>query len=237
MLTTLKYTLPALVIGLLIAADHASADRREGRISWKRCPHSCATEKINKKDCRDWRQGDICMVEDLTKPRQSGVREDTDGKLGENEYPGPNTFRNQDSFTRPPQSPTPWATSTPTWGQNNNYPTQCSGENLRFIRAPRIDVYDLRSRGNLFGDKYRVRGTIEGTCISEAGYFEDGRLVEKIPVNTTPEFKRYEFEVNIRGDSSRDPEIRAYSANGEREEVELSRMVEKEFGSDSRGGW
>jgi hypothetical protein len=177
------------------------------------------------------------MVEDLTKARQAGVREDNDGKLGDNEYPGPNTFKQRDSFNRPPSEPTPWATATPAWGPPSGVATQCTGENLRYLRAPKVEVYDLRSRGNILGDKYRVKGVIEGTCVAEAGYYEDGRMVEKIPVSTTPEFKRFEFEVTIRGDSSRRPEIRAYSANGDRDEVELSRMTEREFGSGYQGGW
>lgn len=174
------------------------------------------------------------MVEDLTKPRQPGVREDTDGRIGDNEYPGPNTFRLASPTSTPPSSTWQPPAAPPPVGAAA--PSDCTGPNSRYIRRPRVDVYDIKSRGNIFGSKYRVRGSIEGTCISEAAYFESGRSVEPIQIITTPEFRRFEFEVTINGDDRRSPEIRAYATNGERDEIDLGRLVEKEFGNGG-GGW
>ncbi len=71
-----------------------------------------------------------------------------------------------------------------------------------------------------FGDKVKVRGSVEGVCIAEAGLFEEGRKEENIPVVTTPQFRRFEFEVSSR--TSKEPEIRAYNTEGRRDVYPVS---------------
>jgi hypothetical protein len=57
-------------------------------------------------------------------------------------------------------------------------------------------------------------------CISEAGLFENGRRVERIPTATDPRFQRFEFEVTTRLDER--PEIRAYNTDGDRDIADIT---------------
>jgi hypothetical protein len=89
------------------------------------------------------------------------------------------------------------------------------------ISRPYINIARVRPTGNVFGSKYKVFGSVEGMCLVEAGYFEGGRKVSNIPVAPTRDFRRFEFEVTIRGDEF--PELRAYTINGDREVRQLDR--------------
>lgn len=92
---------------------------------------------------------------------------------------------------------------------------RCNSTYNQNIAAPYVNVYEVRKIGNLFSEKYKVKGSIEGVCLAEAGYFEQGRKVEDFKFQTTPAFARYEFEVTVR--ASKRPEIRVYNSNGERD--------------------
>ncbi|MCO6431361.1 MAG: hypothetical protein J5J00_10910 [Deltaproteobacteria bacterium] len=48
--------------------------QREGKVTSRPCPHSCKTAGLADKDCRDWREGNTCFVEDLTKSSISDSR-------------------------------------------------------------------------------------------------------------------------------------------------------------------
>lgn len=52
-------------------------------------------------------------------------------------------------------------------------------------------------------------------CIVEAGYFEFGKKIEDIRVRPDRKFKRFDFDVIVKGD--RAPEIRVYNINGDRD--------------------
>lgn len=120
---------------------------------------------------------------------------DTDGILSPGEIPNPNIR------------------------YGNRYPQQyadsCANMSRSQIGRPRIEIDRVKSTGNLFGDKVKVRGTIEGVCLAEAGLFEDGRKVDSIPISTSEQFRRFEFEVKTKLDN--DPEIRAYTTSGDRD--------------------
>ncbi len=100
------------------------------------------------------------------------------------------------------------------YGDKENDLRRCNGLNNQYIAPPYINIFDVRKSGNVFSDKYKVKGSVEGVCLAEAGYFEQGRKVQDFKIFTTPIFERYEFEVTARG--GRHPEIRAYNTNGER---------------------
>lgn len=38
---------------------------RRGRLLSQPCPYDCSSAGIAKSSCRDWREGDICFIEDL----------------------------------------------------------------------------------------------------------------------------------------------------------------------------
>ena len=92
-------------------------------------------------------------------------------------------------------------------------------------------IYRIRPRGGIFSDHYIVIGAIEGVCPIEAGYFEDGRRKEAIPIVTNRAFSRFEFELPIRRD--RYPEIRVYNAAGERDIVPVD--PDRAYGGRSYG--
>jgi hypothetical protein len=71
----------------------------------------------------------------------------------------------------------------------------------------------VKHTGNFFGSQVKVSGSIEGTCLVEAGSFENGRLREGIPVPTTRSFGRYDFTVVV--DRDEVAQIRAYNIVGE----------------------
>lgn len=95
----------------------------------------------------------------------------------------------------------------------------CAGVAREDLRRPAIEVSRERSTGNYFDDKVKVTGTIEGACLSEAGYYENGRKVEDIPLVTSRNFKRFEFQV--KGRESREGEVRVYNTLGDRDVYEL----------------
>jgi hypothetical protein len=169
------------------------------------CPMSCRTLGIDKRHCRDWREGNTCYVEDTR--YSSGNRPSR------------------------PVSPPPTPTLAPIRPPSSLYPDrpsqsgpgyeECRRLNRFDISRPYINIARVRPTGNVFGSKYKVFGSVEGMCLVEAGYFEGGRKVSNIPVGPTRDFRRFEFEVTIRGDEF--PELRAYTINGDREVRQLDR--------------
>ena len=101
----------------------------------------------------------------------------------------------------------------------NDSTENCEGMSRRDIGTPRVEVRESKSSGNFFGDKVKIKGTVEGTCLSEAGLFENGRKVESIAIPTRDRFGRYDFEVKAHMNER--PEIRAYNTMGERDILEV----------------
>ena len=176
-----------LALTALIAAPLPLEAQRKGLISSRACPYSCATEGIKKSTCRDWRDGNICYIEDLRSPPAA---------------------------TPPipaPKVPTQIGTAIP---------SECNAlANSGRIARPRVDIFEVKDRGNMFDSKYKVYGAVEGICLVEAGYFERGRKIEAIPIVTKSQFGRYEFKVDIRDDKG--PEIRVYNSVGDYDIYEI----------------
>lgn len=160
------------------------------------CPFSCRTEGIPKKQCRDWREGNTCFVEDLSRAPN---------------VPAPQAPRPPYYGNTPADIPGGTAIGGGYYGKPTYDRDEC--RNARHVSQPRVTVYGSRSTGNFFGDKYKIRGEIEGVCLAEAGYFERGRKRENISLVTTRDFRRFEFEVTVH--ASQSPEIRAYNVNGD----------------------
>lgn len=104
-------------------------------------------------------------------------------------------------------------------GNGNN---ECKQMANYYLARPRVDVGKTKPTGNFFGDKIKAYGSVEGICLVEAGVFENGRKVQSIPLVTTSEFRRFEFEVTSK--SSKDPEIRVYNIRGDSDIVSLNEI-------------
>ena len=159
------------------------SNSEHGRVTAHSCPHNCETARLAQRDCRDWRDGNTCYVEDLRRSSYSGLKPDTDGKVGDGDR-------------------------------------YCDTVDRRDISAPRIEVSDVRA-GGFFSSESRIEGTVEGSCLTEAGYFERGRKVRDIPVNVSRDFSRYNFDINARPQAG--SEIRAYNKFGDYDVFDLER--------------
>ena len=110
-------------------------------------------------------------------------------------------------------------------GSQGRVPRSCRRGDYR---APRIEVGKVKSSGGLFSGKYRIRGSIEGSCVEEAGYFEEGRLKERFQIPLSDRFQRQEFNIKVR--SGRNGEIRVYSSDGRDDRVYVDDLIQKNSG-------
>ncbi|RMG40307.1 MAG: hypothetical protein D6719_11315 [Candidatus Dadabacteria bacterium] len=232
-------SLSVAVCALTLALCPASLiAERKGYITSRPCPYSCRTAGLKKKHCRDWRKGNMCFVEDLRKPpakiRSKGYVTikfcpfscDTAGisraycrdwKEGDLCY-----VEDLRRAPAPVAAPTPFRPANPVNPTVNPPVTASTGNSAecrkmsRYDMArPYINIDRVYQTGNFFKDKVKVRGSVEGICLVEAGVFEEGRKVKSIPVVTTRDFRRYEFEAVVH--STRMPEVRVYNINGDRD--------------------
>jgi hypothetical protein len=164
-----------------------------GVVTVQACPYSCRTTGIPKSHCRDWREGNACIIEDLRYPGNGRVPTIPQHLL----YPVANI---------PSYQPPSYTTG---YGSHQN----CNSLPRHSITPPRIEIHRTESQGFL-SSKVRVLGTVEGQCIREAGGFEEGFKVSNFSVPLTPEYGRYEFSTEL--DASDIPEIRVYTIYGDR---------------------
>jgi hypothetical protein len=93
---------------------------------------------------------------------------------------------------------------------------ECRKTKPEFLLKPSVSFFKRERARNVLGSQEeQVSGTIEGVCLIEAGYFEDGRKISDIPVVTLRDFRRFEFSTKV--NLSKGGEIRAYNVNGLRE--------------------
>ncbi|RMD87390.1 MAG: hypothetical protein D6808_01515 [Candidatus Dadabacteria bacterium] len=85
------------------------------------------------------------------------------------------------------------------------------------ISPPRVDVGRIKPAGNIFGNKVKVIGSLYGQCVQEAGYFEYGRLKQRIDFPISDIFQRREF--TIYGRKNRRGEIKIYTIDGQEDSV------------------
>lgn len=175
----LKHTLTLFAVLLFPASVYGEASGK-GAVTSRSCPFSCRTEGIPKNVCRDWKEGDLCYIEDLRKPPSSQLSGNT----------------------------------------TTDSRSDCQNVAASQLAEPRIEIARVKQTGNVLDNKVKISGTIEGSCLSEAGLFEDGRKVESITIRTSPEFGRYDFEVVSR--EEREPEIRVYNIKGDRDVYPLA---------------
>ena len=158
----------------------------KGKITKRACPYSCRTENINKRYCKDWREGSICVIEDLRTPATKTS-----------------------------------STATSITSKSPSLDSRRACRETPRNRLPRnyINIGKVKKSGNLFKPYYRVYGSIEGTCVLEAGYYQHDRLQKKFNIPMNKEFGRYEFNIQVRGDKN--PEIRVYNIHGDRDSITI----------------
>ncbi len=78
-----KLLIVALISVVLVASPAVEAQNR-GNVRSAPCPFSCKTQGISKAQCKDWRHGDICFVEDL---RGGGATTGTGGRVSSSRCP------------------------------------------------------------------------------------------------------------------------------------------------------
>lgn len=184
---------------------------REGYLDVRLCPHNCHGAGIEKRVCRDWREGDVCYVEDLRRPRQSGP-------ISIPRPPPPPPAYN------PPSSRLPFDRAPTTGGE-------CEGVSRRDLPRPRVNIHKVRRAGGMFGSKIKVSGSVEGVCLVEAGSYENGRQEDPIRVYPRRTFQRFDFDVYVKGDKN--PEIRVYNSAGD----SAAMRVEGEDSEDRDDRW
>lgn len=183
--------------------------RPAGYISTALCPHSCRTVGLPNHVCRDWREGDTCYVEDLTR-----LSDQAEPAVSPPTAPSGET-------TAPPATTTETPAIAPGIPSPTLMPEECRQARRYELGKPRVMIGRLRTRTPL-SDRAEASGAVEGRCLVEAGYYEFGRLKEAIPVTATKDFRRFEFEIDVRRD--RNPEIRVYNSAGE---YDLMRLDER----------
>lgn len=244
------FALLLLAIAMPISAWAAPV---HGEVTKGRCPISCQSLGVPRDKCREWRDNGVCYVEDLTRPRTLKSSPAPSGQAsGQSSATPPSTivrrppglsagqFGERPNSVYPVPRPAQGWTPGPLWPVEPGGPTR--GEAVEacrrkgYVSRPRIDIYRVKKTGNIFGDKYKVRGVVEGVCLVEAGYYEEGHREQNIQIVTTPEFRRFDFEVRVRADQEREPELRVYNIQGERDVYQVGT---DEFDSDERddGYW
>lgn len=100
--------------------------------------------------------------------------------------------------------------------------------------SPNIEISKVKSSGRFFSGKYRVSGSIRGSCVEEAGYFENGQLKEKFTFPYSARFKRQEFHIKAR--SGKGGEIRVYTTNGAESRIEIDQYISQSKTNSGTGG-
>jgi len=103
-----------------------------------------------------------------------------------------------------PSSPT-----VPTSGLRND----CSSVSRFDIAPPRVNISQTSLSSGTFGNSILVEGSVEGVCLTEAGGFQNGRLVGSIPIVTSRQFGRFNFQMSL--SEADNPEIRVYNITGD----------------------
>lgn len=94
------------------------------------------------------------------------------------------------------------------------------------VQAPKIEIGKVEAHGGLFSGKYRISGSLFGSCIEEAGYFENAKLKQKIEFPLEDTVKRVEFQVNTK--TGKNGEIRLFSTTGQESIEFVDEIVARE---------
>ena len=84
------------------------------------------------------------------------------------------------------------------------------------VKAPRIELGQIKPQGGPFSGKHKAEGSVYGACIEEAGYYENGRMKQKIDFPLSERYQRKEFSFDVH--TGKNGEIRVFTVSG-REDV------------------
>ncbi|MCO6431438.1 MAG: hypothetical protein J5J00_11305 [Deltaproteobacteria bacterium] len=179
---------------------------RKGRVISSMCPFSCQSVGMKGDSCNEWRAGDRCYVRIFT---------DDDGRQSE-------------PSVRPTNTPKPVATApsgkekrASRWSpeqlkkikQRENL-VACERIHSRYQIKPQIKLNSNKDAGYLKQGRYVAKIMISGMCLRNAGYFEDGKLIQPLEIPISTQYGTYSFTVTYRVDAK--PEIRLYPISGTR---------------------
>lgn len=86
----------------------------------------------------------------------------------------------------------------------------CKTINPQFLTKPKITITSF-TRPSLLSKTYHVEGYIDGVCVREAGYYENGERLIKFPLKTSRAYSKYPFKLDVKLENK--PEIRAFNVN------------------------
>ena len=93
----------------------------------------------------------------------------------------------------------------------------CNNLRTRNMIYPKVKIHKVHPTDK--NDRFLVSGTIAGTCLTEAGYYERGRERQGLPVTTTDQSVRLPFTVYVR--SNKRPEIFVKNIKGGIDRISL----------------
>lgn len=90
---------------------------------------------------------------------------------------------------------------------------------------PRIQVDLAKPVGSPYSTIYIISGKIVGSCIDEAGYYENGEIKQKfyIPLST----KLTKFNYNITTYKGLKAEVRVYSLDGRQDKLDIEEEIRR----------
>lgn len=94
---------------------------------------------------------------------------------------------------------------------NNSGAQSCRATGGNDYADPAIEVTD-QSADAVAQRTLRIKGYVEGVCLSEAGVYVNGQKRNSISVTSVPAFKRFSFQTVVSPGQKR--EIRAYNVQG-----------------------
>ena len=186
---------------------HASLSQNSG-VTSRKCPYNCDLAGLSRDSCREWRVGDRCYVEDRSFEYSDGVIVKPSKEYTQNRdrYNLEENWDSSSSETRDPFG----GDST-----KSKISTECRDINRYDLTPPSINISRVRDSETVFGYQVKIKGSIEGVCLTEAGLFENGEKTKNISVASSRNFKRFDFEVLANKNSK--AEIRAYNTAGEKD--------------------
>jgi hypothetical protein len=166
-----------------------------GRISSAPCPFNCKTLGLNSTNCREWVNKKRCFVHDLTK--------------------GPYKIQTKKKIKQTKPSKTPRQL-------DHTMIQACKYIDPYYIQTPRVNIISAKRQAPYFRGLVSVKGYIDGACIVDANYFEDGERVLSLPIETTRTYQRFDFSLTVPADKK--TEIRVYNALNQRASVRINEL-------------
>ena len=264
---------PLLISALLLSAllpsalfpSPVRADERRGQVSSRPCPYSCATQGIPKIDCRDWRNGNTCFIEDLRYPAAgdgsgiggSGIGGSSNGSgdfiggsgANDSQFGGRGNGGSWNTGPRRPSAPPPpggWGNrpgvnpNSGPLGENDWIGAGGTGvgecQNLRVGDVAPPRIY--LGRVTPVGGPFSGRVRVQGTV--EGVCLSDAGIFDggrKVETISVRAQRRLQrYDFDVQVNAARSAELRAYNTAGDSDVVEV-RPPNPGYGNGPWGGY